>query len=223
MSESDPLVMYIVVNTDVALAFEDLAQHLVTATMRCARDLRMYDATKALESAFVEWETGLYRKVVLRASGNAFLALCDLPQSRAETSVDITVRVFPPQRRSERRKDLKRLQVYSEALTPFTGELVPDGAMAIVLNPNATMRASNPNAAMSAGKALVQIAHAALLCAVKSGVDVSAWAAARYPCAFLAGEHSSAMREVPGAVVVVDAGLTELEPGTETALALPPV
>jgi hypothetical protein len=69
---------------------------------------------------------------------------------------------------------------------------------------------------MSAGKAMAQVGHAALMLP-----EDPAWRAAGYPCAF--GEAGSAAwaaaRERPGAVVVRDAGFTEVAPGTETVVA----
>lgn len=160
---------------------------------------------------------GIYRKVVLRAKGAAWAALLASDHGAAPTDAATVVRVFPPRRKSEAGPLFARLQTYAAPAEPFVGEIIPDGAMGIVVNPNAVM---------GGGKTLAQIAHVAVLCAAPKDPSLAlakasrAWTNAGFPCAFLAGEHWSAMREVPNAVVVRDAGLTEVGAGTETVVAV---
>lgn len=56
-TETDPLVMYIVIRSDATVPFVELAQHVVTATMRCVGD---HAASRQWAKAFVEWEAGIY-------------------------------------------------------------------------------------------------------------------------------------------------------------------
>ncbi len=212
--ETDPLVMYLVIRSDAAAPFAELAQHVVTATMRC---VGAHAASKAWAPRFAEWEAGIYRKVVLRAKGSAWAALLASDHGAAPTDAEPIVRVFPPRRKSEAGPLFARLQTYAAPAEPFDGEIIPDGAMGIIVN---------PAAAMTGGKTLAQIAHAAALCAAPKDPSFAlvkasrAWTNAGFPCAFLAGEQWSAMRANPNAVVVRDAGLTEINAGTETVVAV---
>jgi peptidyl-tRNA hydrolase len=83
--------------------------------------------------------------------------------------------------------------------------------------------ALNPRIAMSSGKTLAQIAHAAVMAADGGGLED--WIAAGCPAqvAMPAQAAFDAMCVSDGlAARVVDAGLTEVAPGTVTVLALPP-
>jgi peptidyl-tRNA hydrolase len=81
--------------------------------------------------------------------------------------------------------------------------------------------ALNPAAVMSSGKTVAQIAHAAVM-AADTG-ELEDWVAAGCPGRVIApGAARFAALAARGACVarVVDAGLTELAPGTVTVLAL---
>jgi peptidyl-tRNA hydrolase len=76
---------------------------------------------------------------------------------------------------------------------------------------------------MSSGKTLAQIAHAAVMAA--EGGALQAWVADGCPAQVAAPGQATfdALCVADGlAARVVDAGLTEVEPGTVTVLALPP-
>jgi peptidyl-tRNA hydrolase len=80
----------------------------------------------------------------------------------------------------------------------------------------------NPDAEMSSGKTLAQIAHAAVM-AADTGRHED-WVAAGCPAQVIAPsrEHfAAAARRDDLAASVADAGLTEVAPGTVTVLALP--
>ena len=77
----------------------------------------------------------------------------------------------------------------------------------------------NPALEMSSGKVVAQVAHAAVMAAAA----LPAWAEAGAPGRLVAprGFAELAARD-DLAARVVDAGLTEVAPGTVTVLALPP-
>jgi peptidyl-tRNA hydrolase len=81
----------------------------------------------------------------------------------------------------------------------------------------------NPDAPMSSGKTLAQIAHAAVMAAERP--ELHGWAAAGCPGRVIGpeGERFAALAHDPRLVAeVVDAGLTELPPGTVTVRAVGP-
>jgi peptidyl-tRNA hydrolase len=81
----------------------------------------------------------------------------------------------------------------------------------------------------TAGKAMAQAGHAALMCADRLGPRhpdaFAAWRAAGAPGEVRVADlpRWAALRESPLSVVVADAGLTQVAPGTETVIAVAPV
>jgi peptidyl-tRNA hydrolase len=87
--------------------------------------------------------------------------------------------------------------------------------------PGTVTYALNPAAVMSSGKTVAQVAHAAVMAADSLALD--GWVAAGCPGQVIApGAASFAALAARGDCVarVVDAGLTEVAPGTVTVLAL---
>ena len=82
----------------------------------------------------------------------------------------------------------------------------------------------NPTLEMSSGKTLAQIAHAATGAAAQP--DLGPWVAAGCPARVAVPETRAVFASLCGAedlaAEVVDAGLTEVPPGTVTVLALRP-
>jgi peptidyl-tRNA hydrolase len=105
------------------------------------------------------------------------------------------------------------MQAMSSALEPAPADSNADrDALTYVLNPDAPM---------SSGKTLAQIAHAAVMAAER----LPQWAAGGCPGRVLAPETAEFgdLADHPGLVAeVVDAGLTELPRGTVTVRALAP-
>jgi hypothetical protein len=123
------------------------------------------------------------------------------------------VAALTPRRRSERGPLLERLQAMSSALAPPPEDAPPQ--------PGAVTYALNPAAVMSSGKTVAQIAHAAVMAADTGALET--WVAAGCPGRVIApGAARFAALAAQGACVarVVDAGLTEVAPGTITVLAL---
>ena len=119
------------------------------------------------------------------------------------------VAAIPPRRRSERGPLLEKLQAMMTALEPPPGTWEPGGVVYLL----------HPRLEMSSGKTLAQIAHAAVMAAERD----PAWADAGCP-AQVARPAQADFDALCGSADllarVVDAGLTEVAPGTVTVLAL---
>lgn len=118
---------------------------------------------------------------------------------------------IPPRRRSERGPVLERLQAMSTELDSLPTALPETRDELVYL--------VNPRCAMSSGKVIAQVAHAAVLAAE----ELPGWTprAARAACPDADVFDDLCDRDDLTARVV-DAGLTEVPPGTVTVLALGP-
>src|ERR687885_792 len=118
---------------------------------------------------------------------------------------------LPPRRRSARGPLLERLQTMTTALEPPPERVDPD--------PQRVTYLVNPRLEMSSGKTLAQIAHAAVMAA--DGGALEDWIAGgcRAQVAAPSQEAFDRLCLSDGlAARVVDAGLTEVAPGTVTVL-----
>jgi hypothetical protein len=146
-------------------------------------------------------------KVCLRARGGQWAEL--LETEADAVVVDDAVACLAPRRRSERGPLLERMQAMTTAVEPAPESArAPDGAVTYVVNPRLEM---------SSGKTLAQIAHAAVM----AGDTLPSWPGRPAVVVSPAAERFDALC-ASGALRVVDAGLTEVAPGTVTVLALPP-
>jgi hypothetical protein len=192
---NDPYRMYLVVRKG---AVESLARAGELAGAAAVGCLRRFGAP-------AEWRSRP-GKVCLRArSESHWDAVLEEPHFCAGDGV----LALPPQRPSERPQILDKLQAMATELAPpASGSPAP--GMNYVLN---------PDAAMSSGKTLAQIAHAAVMAA-----DVRpAWAALGCPASVVAPSASSFASLAASSSCVTrveDAGLTEVPPGTVTVLAV---
>jgi peptidyl-tRNA hydrolase len=155
-------------------------------------------------------------KVTLRARGGQWAqVLREEPHALAGEPDGEAVAALPPRRRSDRGPLLERLQAMTTALEP-----PPEHVDA---HPSWVTYLVNPRLGMSSGKTLAQIAHAAVMAA--DGGALERWVAEGCP-AQVASPEAQAFDAMCSsdelAARVVDAGLTEVAPGTVTVLALPP-
>jgi hypothetical protein len=175
--------------------------------------LRRFEADPEHAQAVAAWRERP-GKVCLRARTNGqWEQVLAEPHALAGEAEGEAVIALPPRLRSQRGPLLERLQAMSSALDPPPEDAAaPDGALTYALNPAAVM---------SSGKTVAQVAHAAVM-AADTG-ELEDWVAAGCPGHVIApGAAAFAALASRGACVarVVDAGLTEVPPGTVTVLAL---
>jgi hypothetical protein len=197
----DPLRMYLVVRRGAVAELARAGELAGAAAVACVRD-------PAFAEAVAAWRPRP-GKVCLRARSDAqWQGVLEEPHAL----VGDAVAALPPRRRSQRGPLLERLQAMSSDLGAAPAELgePAPGAVTYVLNPELEM---------SSGKVVAQVAHAAVMAAAA----LPAWAQAGSPGRLVAPRDFAelAARE-DLAARVVDAGLTEVAPGTVTVLALPP-
>jgi peptidyl-tRNA hydrolase len=184
----------------------------------CAQQWR--DAP-AWAQAFAVWREQGCRKVTLRADPVQFGRLRDeLDCALLDGPGGETLLCLPPRRKSAREPLLASLQAYTEAAPPDDRPAPPTGVVMRYVVRAAVMK--------SMGKAMAQAGHAALMCAdLLKPAHRQAFAAwrenARAGVVLLGdGADWARVQERTACVVVRDAGLTQVQPGTETVLALVP-
>jgi hypothetical protein len=204
----DPLRMYLVVRRG---AVDTIARGGELAGAAAVRCVRAFEGDERFAEDLAAWRPRP-GKVTLRARGGQWPQVLE---EEPHVLAGDAVAALPPRRRSARGPLLERLQAMTSALEPPPADVEPDPARVTYL--------VNPRLEMSSGKTLAQIAHAAVMAADGGGLEE--WVAAGCPASVasppqrifdsLCGSDTLAAR-------VVDAGLTEVAPGTVTALALPP-
>jgi hypothetical protein len=204
----DPLRMILVVRRG---AFDALAPAGETAGAAAVACLRRFEGREDWGPAIAAWRPRP-GKVVLRARSAG-----QWEAARAEpggVALDGVV-ALAPRRRSERGPLLDTLQAMTTAL-----EAPPQGAAPTA---DRLTYLLNPGLEMSSGKTLAQIAHAAVMAAERPAL--AGWVAAGCPARVRRAppEAFATLCAADGlAARVVDAGLTEVAPGTVTVLALAP-
>jgi hypothetical protein len=202
VSVDDPLRMYLVLLRGAVTELARAGELAGAAAVACVREF-------ADDPAMAEWRPRP-GKVCLRArTESQWRQVLELPHAAAGGAAV----ALPPRRRSERGPLLERLQAMSTELEPPPASAPPrPGAVTYLLNPAITM---------SSGKTIAQIAHAAVMAAD----NLEDWAQAGCPAEVLAPDaatFAAACERRDLAAKVVDAGLTEVPPGTVTVLALGP-
>lgn len=199
---TDPLRMFLVLRRGAIGTLERAAVLGGAAAIACVREFEIDP----------EWRERP-GKVCLRARNLAqWEAVLEEPHAMAGDAQGESVAALPPRRRSERGPLLEKLQAMSSDLGAAPTEVA--GA-----RPGEVTYVLNPELEMSSGKVVAQVAHAAVMAAAA----LPAWAQAGAPGRLVAprGFAELAARE-DLAARVVDAGLTEVAPGTVTVLALAP-
>jgi peptidyl-tRNA hydrolase PTH2 len=206
----DPLRLYLVLRRGAIAELARAGELAGAAAVAC---LRTFAAQPEHEETIAAWRERP-GKVCLRARTAAqWEQVLAEPHALAGEADGEAVVALPPRRRSQRGPLLERLQAMSSALEPPPAE-APEQAGTVTY-------ALNPAAIMSSGKTVAQIAHAAVM-AADTG-ELEDWVAAGCPGRVIApGTARFAALAARGACVarVVDAGLTEVPPGTVTVLAL---
>jgi hypothetical protein len=200
----DPLRMYLVVLRGAVTDLSRAGELAGAAAVACVRKPEFAEAVAA-------WRPRP-GKVCLRArNASQWRQVLEEPHALAADAVA----ALPPRRRSQRGPLLERLQAMSTELAPAPTKAPPaPGALTYLLNPEAPM---------SSGKTLAQIAHAAVM-AADTG-EFEDWVADGCPAQVLAPSpraFAQAAARDDLAACVADAGLTEVAPGTVTVVALRP-
>jgi peptidyl-tRNA hydrolase len=211
--------MYLVVRKDVPLTKAAAMALAGAGSVRCADRFR---GTPEWAEAFRAWGVRP-RKVALRADAEELAALQgELAAEPLETEHGLTLLALPPRRRSESGPRLSALRPYTDP--PRKGADTPQPGEGPLLR-----YVIRPGVLRTAGKAMAQAGHAALMCADRLGPRhpeaFAAWRTAGAPGEVRVADLArwAALRESPLSVVVADAGLTQVQPGTETVLAVAPV
>ena len=199
----DPWVMYYVVRSGVPFSLERAMASAGAAAVECVERF----------GADERWRERP-RKVALRADEAEFAQVQEEQPCVVQQAFLICL---PPRRRSERSLLLEALRPFTDAPRPKEEEPgTASPTMAYVIRPG-VMR--------TAGKAMAQAGHAALMCVEELGDRYAerfeAWKQARRPGELLS-EGWERYRDDPEAVTVSDAGHTQVAPGTETVIALVP-
>jgi hypothetical protein len=195
----DPLRMYLVVLRGAVTELARAGELAGAAAVAC---VRQFAGDPALEA----WRERP-GKVCLRARNESqWRQVLEEPHAGAGDAVV----ALPPRRRSERGPLLERLQAMSTQLEPPPESAPPHDGVTYLLNPALEM---------SSGKTIAQVAHAAVMAADNlAGWDGLPATVIAPPAAVFA----AACAREDLVAKVVDAGLTEVAPGTITVLALPP-
>lgn len=193
---------------------EDPAAHrdaVAAAALACV----LAYARRETAEAWEEWVNGRFTKTVRRASPKAFAKLSAGAPSGTVIIGSAEAAAFDPQRYDDMPRALRSLQVSGTQLPPGDPVRASPGMPLIVLNQDLDM---------STGKAAAQAAHALLAWYLDLAPEQAA-AFAEHPGAAVTEVPAERFRElasVSGAgPLIVDAGLTEIDPGSATAFVAP--
>lgn len=190
-----------------------VAEAVAIAVVRLLDDPRTADGEWAADVG--RWLDGRIRKVARRARGARWNAAEALPGVTVSHR-DAIARAFVPTSTADVPPEIAKLQVSGLELPP--GSPSPD-------RPGALPIALTPHVSMTPLKAAVQVAHAAQLArdflAVGGSRDLDTWRACGFDVRVVRPDAAEWGRLASSAAVVVrDAGFTEIPPGTRTAVAL---
>ena len=191
----------------------DALETAARAVLTLLSDPRATDPEGEWAEAVAAWQDARIRKVVRRARGAEW--------RRAEALAGITVtggtaevRVYPPVPLDGWPKDLARLQVSGTDFGDDEPPAAPEPGVPVVW--------MNPKVEMTAGKSMAQAGHAAQLGWWRLDPERAAkWRADGFPLRVrtAAPERWAELAASDELPMVRDAGFTEVEPGTATAIA----
>jgi peptidyl-tRNA hydrolase len=191
----------------------DALETAARAVLTLLSDPRVTDPEGEWAEAVAAWQDARIRKVVRRARGAEW--------RRAEALPGITVaggtaevRVYPPVPLDGWPKDLARLQVSGTDFSDDEPPAAPEPGVPVVW--------MNPKVEMTAGKSMAQAGHAAQLGWWRLDPERAAkWRADGFPLRVrtAAPERWAELAASDELPMVRDAGFTEVEPGTATAIA----
>jgi peptidyl-tRNA hydrolase len=214
MADADPLRMFLVLRRGAIAGLARASELAGAAAVGC---VRAFAGDPEYGERLAAWRPRP-GKVCLRARNQAqWEQVLEERHAFAGDPDGEGAIALPPRRRSERGPLLERLQAMSSALEP-----APERAEAGDTR-DAVTYVLNPKCAMSSGKIVAQVAHAAVI--VADSGEAEEWVRTGCPGRLIAPApevfDAIANRGEPIAQVV-DAGLTEVPPGTVTVLALAP-
>jgi peptidyl-tRNA hydrolase len=192
----------------------DLLEAAATAAVAVCLDERAQPGGE-WHAAVEAWVDSRIRKLTRRARGAHWTAVGALPGVTVEVG-GACVRALVPGLVAETPREVSRLQISGTELPPDQPGPAPDGVPVIWLNPNLDL---------TVGKAAAQVGHASMLLAAGLPAErLALWVADGLRCAVRRPSGPRWMSldaEVRSgrAVVVRDAGFTEIEPGTVTCVA----
>ncbi|MBF9071708.1 aminoacyl-tRNA hydrolase [Streptacidiphilus fuscans] len=192
----------------------DALETAARAVLAFLSDERVTEPDGEWAEAVAAWEDARIRKVVRRARGGEWRRAAELP-GLTTTGKAAEVRVFPPIPLDGWPKELAKLQVSG---TELADETPPAPAA-----PGTPVLWLNPDLAMSTGKAMAQVGHAAQLTWwALSPAARAEWHAEGFPLAVRAaapGAWAELTAADAGLPLVRDAGFTEIAPGSSTVVA----
>ena len=191
----------------------DALETAARAVLTLLSDPRTTDPEGEWAEAVAAWQDARIRKVVRRARGSEWRRAEALPGITV-TGRTAEVRVYPPVPLDAWPKDLARLQVSGTDFGDDEPPAPPEPGVPVIW--------MNPKVEMTAGKSMAQAGHAAQLGWWRMDPGRAAkWAADGFPLRVrtAAPERWADLAESDLLPMVRDAGFTEVEPGTATAIA----
>lgn len=169
------------------------------------------------QAGLTGWYDHLIRKIARRGRNKQWEDVQRLPGVTADVN-GAQARAFVPSPVSDVPRDLGKLQIKGT-------ELEKDPRSSAPVDPTRALIALNADLEMSTGKAAAQVGHGSmLLAAAMSLAQVQVWAQTGFELQVreLPGEQFRELAAREGAVLVRDAGFTEVAPDSVTVVALPP-
>jgi hypothetical protein len=191
----------------------DALETAARAVLTLLSDPRVTDPEGEWAEAVAAWQDARIRKVVRRARGAEWRRAEALPGITV-TGGTAEVRVYPPVPLDGWPKDLARLQVSGTDFGDDEPPAAPEPGVPVIW--------MNPKVEMTAGKSMAQAGHAAQLGWWRLDPERAAkWTADGFPLRVrtAAPKRWAELAASDDLPMVRDAGFTEVEPGTATAIA----